>query len=223
MQEKPFEIQHPNLLLVEGKDDKWLLDQLLSQLGIQDVQTHWVESKDKFAAFLRLLPKRVNEFELLRTISLVVDADESRSKTFAELLSALRDSALPVPVEVGKFGPGVPSVLIECIPPGEASGTLEDLLLPAMEALIGEMRCWPDFRQCLGREMERSKSFNEARWNKIKLQLILNCSDRAFHKGIINAFQSREYRDILQSPYLEPLRELLRKVHAEGDRRRDGR
>ncbi len=214
MVQRPFEALQPNLILVEGKDDKFVFEHLLKDLQITNAQVHSVESKSQFERFL-IAERKSEGFEIFRTISVIADADDSRETSLTELRGALRAVGLPVPTVAGEFTPGPPSILVECIPVGRDSGALEDVILEAIESRAGTMPCWGDLRQCLEGKLPQAAGFNEARWNKIRLQLVLNCSLRGYKTGLLFALQSREYAGLLDSGAFDPLRETLQKVQAE--------
>ena len=211
---RPFELVQQNLVLVEGSDDQFVFERLLEALPIKDVQVHAVNSVSNFGPFLRLYLKPEYR-DILKTLCLVCDADESREKSLDVLRETLRKAHLPAPVASGEFAPGTPSALIECIPIGPDTGALEDVVLGAIEGRDGTLPCWEDLRGCLQSKLPQAAKFNEARWNKIRLQLVLNCSQRGYKTGITTALESREYADLLTSPAFEPIRALLHKIQAE--------
>ena len=217
MAEKKFEAVQPNLILVEGYDDQFVVQQLLAAEGITNVQVHAVGSKVNFKPFLNA-ERKSEGFEAIRTISLIADADNSRESSLKELRDAFHEAKLPVPANPSESAPGPPSVLVECIPIGRDTGALEDVILEAIEDCVGTQPCWGDIRGCLETNLPQAAKFNEARWNKIRLQLVLNCSLRGYKTGIVYALQSSEYAGVLTAPCLASLRALLHKIQAEHHR-----
>jgi len=195
-----FSLRSKTLVLVEGREDRFVLEQFADQLhlGPDRIQTHPLLSKDKLFSFLHAEAKRP-EFLELETLAILFDAETSRETTLAEINDALQRLDLPASLRV----------VIETIPTGAQTGCLEDLMLEALTAETAAFPCLDEIRNCIETNLPRSRTFSECQWKKLQLHVVLGCSERGYKAGLLTALQSREYQPILASRVFDPLRQFI--------------
>jgi hypothetical protein len=153
------EIDCPGLIVCEGPDDERFLKIMLVRLRLANIWVEYVEGESQFRRYLRRLRVRPG-FEILRALAIVRDADTDAGTKFNHACSLLGDFRYPVPtlplqlasgtfpaLESGTLGvDGSTGIMI--LPPGRASGALEDLFL---DALIGDpsLPCVDQFLECV--------------------------------------------------------------------------
>jgi hypothetical protein len=131
MAKKPFSIERPVLVIVEGVDDQGVLGALLRHDGICDVQIMPTGGKASLAEGLRGLKLAVG-FESVRSIGILRDADTDPSTAFQSVCDALERVVLPVPERPLVPAAGPPKVTVMILPSSSRPGALEDLCLAAV-------------------------------------------------------------------------------------------
>lgn len=131
-----FVIEGPNLILVEGSDDRFVLESLIEHRALARVQIKATGGRERLFQQTRLL-HLVPGFERLRKVAVICDADDDPTGAWKALSGALAHGArLPVPDRPGVFVGGTgtaddPSVGTWLLPAADRPGALEDLLWPA--------------------------------------------------------------------------------------------
>jgi hypothetical protein len=128
-------IERPNVLVVEGNDDKQFFLALLQHLNISSVWIKWLEGEDKLEDQLKAL-KITSGFPYVENLGIVRDADGNAKGAFDSVCSALANAALPVPQDPSGFVGDQPRVGVMIMPPDPAMGSnyaLEDLILTAVK------------------------------------------------------------------------------------------
>lgn len=140
-------IEHPNVLVVEGKDDELFFGALIGHLGLQSIQVLPIGGKGKLRRNLKLLVKSP-DFHKVLFLGIVRDADEDPKAAFQTVCDALRTVNLPAPPRPWQpFGTS-PKVTVLILPGGNMQGMLEDLCLKAVEQ-DPAMLCVEQYFECL--------------------------------------------------------------------------
>lgn len=133
------QVEQDALLLVEGIEDAIFFDAFLHSLGQTNVQIASVNGKNNFRKFLieTLLIKTLTKdenFQQLRRLGIVRDADTDASSTLQSLCNALTAAQLPVPSHPWEtaHANGL-HVSLAILPDGTSPGNLEDLCLRSLE------------------------------------------------------------------------------------------
>ena len=148
------DVESEVLLLVEGTDEVRFFYALLKSLGIGHIQIASVDGKDHFAPVLKNVLMTSRNYQRLRRLVLVRDADDNAQAAFQSLRSALTGAGLSVPSETFlRWAMGHPSVSIAILPDGESRGNLEDLCLRSLEGsaeYLSVLSCVDQYLDCRG-------------------------------------------------------------------------
>jgi len=143
----PTPITEPNVLVVEGDEDKVFFEALIKHLKLQNIQIMPIGGKEKLRQNLKALTLSPRFSEVI-SLGVVRDANANPSAAFQSVCDALRTVGLSVPkqtlVPVGHS----PRVAIMILPGADTPGTLEDLCLRAIEQNPA-MLCVEQYFQCL--------------------------------------------------------------------------
>lgn len=158
------------LLACEGVDDEQFLVRMLAHLRITEVIVRRYGGKPRLSAFLLGL-RDSTEFESVRAVGILRDADLSAAGAFQSVGDRLQRLDLPRPRWSGDLISGICGIdgvtrtVGVFIMPGDGTvGALEDLYLSAIAA-DSSLPCVDDFLTCVSsagginwREQDRSKS-----------------------------------------------------------------
>ena len=134
-------------LLVEGNDQRNFFEAFVAHLGISDrVQIHNFGGVGDFRDFLSAFV-RMPDFDSVRSIGIVRDAEVSEPAAFQSIRSALTNANLTVPTRIGTPSDDVPAVTVLVLPGGGEPGMLETILC---HTLVGQEvnRCIDEFFEC---------------------------------------------------------------------------
>lgn len=124
------EIEQPNLLVVEGREEELFFGAFIRHLGLQRIQTMPLGGKQQLRRNLKALALSPG-FSKVLSLGVVRDANTDPDAAFQSVCSALRAVDLPVPkrplVPVGEK----PRVAVLILPEAGRCGMLEDLCLEA--------------------------------------------------------------------------------------------
>ncbi len=140
-------LNQPKLVLVEGPDDKRLLDALLNSISLSDIQIEPYWGIDKLPNYLKTLVITEYFITSVRVLAVVRDADNNFSSSFQSVSAALSHANLPAPASIDTSSSNHLSVKVLIIPPGSSTGNLEDLCLssvsndPAMPCVNSYFGC----------------------------------------------------------------------------------
>lgn len=162
---------HSNLFIVEGKDEKNVIEAFLDRFG--NVETpyriHSTDGIDNMGNFLRLLP-RLPGFEELRSIGIVADADNDCNNRFKSIVSFLESVNLEAPHAPGIVTSSIPKIGVFIMPNNKDNGCLEDLfVLTVSNTPI--YSCISSFFECAA-----EKGFIPRRRSKAFSQAVLSCN-----------------------------------------------
>ena len=144
-------VKESKLVVVEGNDDKNLLDALIEELGLTGIQTVPIggkgEMRDKIMAI-----RQTTDFEnKVTSLGVVRDADEDAESTFRSVCDALSRAGLSVPREPLTITSGTPRVIVLIWPCDKKKGTLEDVCLQSV-AELSEVECIRKYFECLQKQ-----------------------------------------------------------------------
>ena len=206
---KPHRITEEKLLMVEGKDEKNFFQTFLDKKGIKEVQVIPVGGKDNFSNNLPEIVK-LPEFESLKSLAIIRDADKSAESAFKSLCSALDKNSLPTPRQIGEFVANASlKVGVFIIPDGKSSGMLESLCFsivkPEGKNII---ECVNSFMECIKELPQKGQQYKQPKnWEKAKVRAFLSAMEEdtsslgvATQKGYWN----------LDSDNLKPLLKFLK-------------
>jgi len=142
-----IQITQPNLLIVEGEEDKRFFESLSIHLGLAEIQVLPIGGKTKLRENLKGLRDTAN-FPTVRSLGIVRDADADPYSAFQSVCDALNANQLPAPsapfIPIGHS----PQVTILILPGDGKPGMLEDICLEAVQDQPA-MICVREFFQCL--------------------------------------------------------------------------
>ncbi|MEJ5229678.1 MAG: DUF3226 domain-containing protein [Pseudothermotoga sp.] len=140
-------IEKPNLIIVEGKDDKSFLQNILVTLGMEDCQIQELNGKDNLHRILPALSKTPG-FEDVKSLAIFLDADLSPSSTLQSIQNALSKTKLPVPRNPGEVkSDGKIKIGVFLFPDCKNNGTVEDLIIKTLDKQFIE--CIQHYHNCV--------------------------------------------------------------------------
>lgn len=163
----PFDfndIESEALLLVEGIDDARFFRAFLRDgLNKTNVQVAQVGGNRGFRIFLAQTLKNANNFQNLRRIVVVGDADTNAPAAFQRLRDALSNAGFPTPTRPWQTVQAEAlSVAVAILPDGNSPGDLEELCL---RSLIDSpaLACIDEYIACIDNAGYHSRHPNKAR------------------------------------------------------------
>ena len=179
----PKPITKSKIILVEGRDELNLFNELLADQKLADaIEVMEVGGKEKFMTNLRALPNR-SGYKNVASLGIVRDADANPESAFQSICSVLENVKLPVPLAPLQPKHGRPQVTVMIIP-HDKPGMLEDICLDSVSDDLA-MDCVAQYFQCLQEK-----------------QRILAAND--IPKARVSAFlASREWLEIAHFEYLQ--------------------
>jgi 5S rRNA maturation endonuclease (ribonuclease M5) len=131
--EKTIEIKQEYILIVEGKNDELFFKALCEKIGINNIQIISLSGKDNLESKLKAI-KNTSGFPTVKSIGIIMDADDNPTSTFQKIQNALRQIGLPAPQNPFQFNnKGKIKVGIAIIPDENTAGELEDLCIKVIE------------------------------------------------------------------------------------------
>lgn len=177
-----IEIKADRLLLVEGNDDQNFFQKLIEDIGLDGIQIISMKGKENFG--IPNLKSVINTpgFREVRSLGIVLDADENANSTFSSICTVLRECGLPVPAQPMKIISASLKVGVLVIPPGAAQGEIEDLCLAAIKE-YNELECIENYFSCLKEKLPLDKFPKEL--SKAKVQAFLASREESVpHLGV---------------------------------------
>ena len=165
---RSLEITSDRLLLVEGKDEINLFDELMKHcFGAEPtVQVIDAGGMRKFPNRLRAIQTAGRARATLRAIGVVRDADNDAVGAFRSVCDHIRNVGYEPPAAHGEFSNATPSIGVFIVPDGEEPGAIETLCRRSRDG-DEVAKCVDQYLNCLaGNEAMRStnedKSFAHA-------------------------------------------------------------
>ncbi len=195
---EPFIITKSRLLFVEGFDEERFFNHLFKESKIENIQIINCYGKQNIPNRIKILPVEAN-FEIVKTIGIVRDADNDPNGAFISIVNALKSSGLPIPKRQGSFTSGKPKTGIFIIPGVKREGIFEDLCLDSV-ATDPAFECIEDYFACLGKIENCLPSIP----SKAKMQVYLASKEKSYlrlgeaaEKGIWN-LKHAAFEEILE-------------------------
>ena len=163
--EKPVEITHQKLLLVEGSAMVSFFIALLEEINLADEVQVWdFGGKNQLPSSLRTLTTFAPNFHIVNSLGIVRDAEENPADAaFASVCGALEKANLSVPRHLNEVSNGRPTVTVFVVPDCEKPGMIETLCL---EALHSEpvMPCVKQFFDCVHNHRSPAANLDKAKF-----------------------------------------------------------
>lgn len=144
----PTEIESEIQLLVEGKDQKHFFEAFLERLSFGNVQVQDFGGVKDLRSFLSILVKRSEFREIVQSVGVVRDAEDSAQAAFQSVQDSLKNAGLSVPKRSEERAGCGPAVTVLILPDNDHPGMLETLLCRSF-AETEENRCIDGFFQCV--------------------------------------------------------------------------
>lgn len=159
--QKTITIAEPNILIVEGDEDKMFFEALIQHLGLRRIQVMPIGGKTQLRPNLGALCKS-SEFLTVRSLGVIRDADNDPDAAFQSVCGSLKAVGLPVPnrplISAGRN----PSVAVMIVPDINTPGALEDLCLRAVDNDIAKP-CVEQYFDCLKQQGLFPKNISKAK------------------------------------------------------------
>lgn len=198
--EDPGPISLNKIVMVEGKDEVYFLDALLSSLNIKDVEVRDVGGKNQFKNKLPALIKLRGFRKNVEVLAVIRDADEDANAAFESIrnifIRDLRNQDLEPPSQMNQFSEGEPRIGIFIVPNNSDPGMLEDLCLKTVETHPA-MKCVKDFSDCVSKLEESPNNMAKAKAQTFLAAMpkIVSCVGRGAQRGYWE-FDSNELDDL---------------------------
>jgi hypothetical protein len=171
-------INNPNLIIVEGKGDKFFFKHLCKHLKLENFDIWSVNSKDAIRSALKVIPLTPGH-DRLASLGVVRDADTDSDAAFKSVCASLKHAGFTetppsplVPINVLHpllgGGNGVVRICVMILPEESSKGKLETLILKAFEN-DSSMVCTENYFNCLKKDVRASIEDIE----KAKIQVFL--------------------------------------------------
>ena len=179
------------ILIVEGKDECYLINRLLKKMGLQDkIQIMNVVGVKKIKPTLKAITF-LPEFSSVKAVGIIRDADKNAQDAFKSISNALKFCDFPTPNKMLSIAKeeDKPAVSVMILPDCKSPGTLEDLVLASLED-DPAISCIEIFFKCL----DNTKNLEKPKYpKKAKLQAFFS-SRKYFIKDMGIAAQ-KDYFD----------------------------
>ena len=136
----PIQIGSDLLLVHEGKGDLNVLGALMRHAGIEGFQTLPLNGQQKIRGFFKALgasphfKAAVPDYgHPVRSLAIVLDAEQDVTATFRRVCDALSSAGLPAPAALGESSAGSPRVGVFLVPDNQSAGKIETLCLRSVE------------------------------------------------------------------------------------------
>jgi len=156
-------ITEPKVLVVEGKDELYFFEALISHLGLPNIQVMDIGGKTQLRARLEALAMTPG-FTKVTSLGIVRDANDDYPAAFQSVCGALRNTKLPVPERPLEPVGNERKVAVMILPKENEPGMLEAVCLeavvsdPATPCLEQYFRCLQEQRLSLPRGRSISKA-----------------------------------------------------------------
>jgi hypothetical protein len=144
-------ISHQRVLVVEGNDDAYLMEKILTHAGhnTDDFEILNIVGDNIHQTLPVLLNNYRQEFEMVKSFAIIWDADRDRDLAFRNIVELLRSkSDMPIPERPGTMVRNEKLAVGVYLVPGDGPGKLEDLFLRSQVNHVA-MPCVNRFFDCL--------------------------------------------------------------------------
>ncbi len=142
-----IEIEKPNILIVEGRDEELFFDSLIKHLELDNIQILDIGGKTIFRDRLNALITSPR-FSEVSTLGIVRDANSNPSAAYQSICNALQSVKLSIPERPLIMAGSNPRVVVLILPKEDEPGMLEDLCLKSVES-DPALTCTEQYFQCL--------------------------------------------------------------------------
>lgn len=202
----PPKVDQRNLLLVEGGDEQALMADLVKDMGLTGFQVHDMGGKDtKWGFTLAAMAEDAIFQDVVRSVGLVMDADQNPGGAFDKCRSALKSGGFPQPQSVGQvLGENGRRAGVFIMPGNGERGAIEDLLISTVDVSRRELA--EEYLQSI----KRANLTGPRIWMKGLLQACVAGTHNS-SKSLRVALQKKELFD-LKRLELNPLRTFIREL-----------
>lgn len=177
-----IEIKAARLLLVEGNDDQNLFQKLIEDIGLDGIQVISMKGKENFRIPNLKSIIKTPGFREVKSLGIVLDADENADDTFNSICTILRGCGLPEPARPLEIISASLKVGVLVVPPGATQGEIEDLCLAAIKE-YNELECIENYFSCLKGKLPLDKYPKDL--SKAKIQAFLASREESVpHLGV---------------------------------------
>ena len=147
-----LEILSDRLLLVEGRDEVNLFDELIKQRIDAEAEIQVIDAGgvDKFPRSMTAIRTAARTRPTLRSIGVVRDADDNATGAFRSVCNHLHNAGYTPPAAHGEFSDTVPSIGVFIVPDGSEPGAMETLCRRSVEE-TDAAKCVDAYLECLER------------------------------------------------------------------------
>lgn len=132
MNNDKFKVEKEKIIIVEGIDEKNVIQWYLDSIHRDDVQLLPIGGKTQLSNNLSLL-RKAPKFETIQSIAILRDADRNPAVAFQSVKDSLTQNGFIPPNTQLQFSNGNPRVLVFVLPGETINGALEDILLKSEE------------------------------------------------------------------------------------------
>ena len=145
---KLTEIKSEIQLLVEGNDQRNFFEAFIDHLSLENIQIQNFGGVSELRDFLEGLVSATGFRQIVQSIGIVRDAENSAGSAFQSVQSSLKNAELPMPDSPAKRTGISPAVTVLILPGDNRSGMLETLLCESF-ADTPVNHCIDDFFVCV--------------------------------------------------------------------------
>ena len=167
----PEAIIKPNVLLVEGEDDKRFFETLCKHIQ-KDVQVIRMHGKDNLKNSLEAIVKGSDFRQVVKAMGIIMDADNDPGGRFHSIKNALVKLGLPCPSKPFDITGGKPKIGVAVLPDENTPGELEDLCLESVKEEPA-FSCVESYFECL-----QEKAIQPRKLSKAKVYVYLASRER---------------------------------------------
>jgi hypothetical protein len=207
MAEDTIIVTAPQVLAVEGKDERMFFNALLRFMVIDGVQIIEIGGKDKFKRqFAKILNNNDDFFDTVQSIGFVRDAEDNEADSaFQSICNIIKPYGLPCPSKPSEVVVhGAMRVGVFIMPNNEDSGMLENLCIEAAKT-DSVWECVEAFTTCYKSKIDL-KNYNPA---KAQIQAFLST-----RIPIVSALGIAAQQHVwdFSKPCFEPIKSFLSKL-----------
>ena len=144
---RPKQLASENQLLVEGNDHRNFFEAMTEYLSIENIQIQDFGGVNELGRFLPAFVS-MSDFDTVRSIGIVRDAEGSAQSAFQSVQSSLRRAKLPQPRRPEERTDKNPAVTVLILPNSNRPGMLETLLRESFRGTAVD-QCIHDYLQCI--------------------------------------------------------------------------
>ena len=145
---KLTEIKSEIQLLVEGNDQRNFFEAFIDHLSLENIQIQNFGGVSELRDFLEGLVSATGFRQIVQSIGIVRDAENSAGSAFQSVQSSLKNAELPMPDSPAKRTGISPAVTVLILPGDNRAGMLETLLCESF-ADTPVNHCIDDFFTCV--------------------------------------------------------------------------